>query len=515
MGASCVGKLSRMSDEQINNNPRKRLIHSALFSSLSWFLPITLTFIATPIVMKGLGNEQYGLYNLILSFVSYSFSFGVGRAVTKYVAEYRSSGKNEEISEIITASFWFSIVLSLIGGLIIVIFSKPIVADILQINPELQDLAIKSLYIACTTIAFLMIGQVFQAVLQGIHRFDRISLLITISGFLLNIGNIILVFSGFSFFALVLWNLFLTALNSFFYYFLARKYLPETKIGFRIGKKTARLVLSYGSGVIGYQIFSNALLIFEKSWITRNLGAENLTFYVVPMTLVLYMHAFISSIVLVIFPVMNELQNQREQLLQLYQRATKIVISTVVFIVLTLICSSKVLLTLWISSEFAEKSATLMIVLTLSFSVFSITCIIWQMAESFGHPRFNTLISMIWFAVSVPLMVWLIFPAGLFGTAIGRLIGHFITIPFIFYGEKRFLGEIQWRFWGNLIFVLGMAAGVAVLVESLMFYFFEANWLILITGGFFGAIGYGLTLLVLKLFTNEEIDLIRGIIVRK
>ena len=504
-----------MSDEIIINNPRKRLIHNAFFSSLGWFLPILLTFVATPIVVKGLGYEQYGIYALILGFVNYSFTFGVGRAVTKYVAEYRSTGENEKISKVISISFWFSIVLSLIGGLIIIVFSEPIVADILQINTELHDLAVKSLYIACTTIGFLMIGQVFQAVLQGVHRFDRVSILITVSGFLLNIGNIALVFSGFGFVALVLWNLFLTAVNSIIYYILAKKYLPETRIGFGFEKKTVRLVLSYGSGVIGYQIFANALLIFERSWITRNLGAENLTFYVVPMTFALYMHAFIGSIVLVIFPVMSELQNEREKLLQIYRRATKVIISAVVFIVLTLICSSKMFLTLWISREFADKSASLMIVLTLSFSVFSITCIIWQMAESFGHPRFNALIAFIWLAVSAPLMAWLIFPAGLLGTAIGRLSGHFITLPFIFYGEKKFLGEIQWRFWGRLSLIVGIAAVVAAFIEGFMFNFFEPNWLILIVGGFLGAISYGGMLLALKFFTSEEIELLRGIVFRK
>ncbi len=504
-----------MSEEIISKNPRKSLIYNAFASSLGWFLPIILTFVATPFVVKGLGYEQYGIYALILGFVGYSFTFGVGRAVTKYVAEYKSAGKSEKISEIISASFWFSIILSLTGSLLIIIFAKPIVADVLQINNELQDLAIKSVYIACSTISFLMIGQVFQAVLQGIHRFDRVSMLITFSGFLLNLGNILLVFSGFGFVTLLFWNLFLTVLNSFIYYVLAKKYLPEIAINFRLKKETVRLVLSYGSGVIGYQIFANALLIFERSWITRNLGAENLTFYVVPMTLALYMHAFISSVVSVIFPVISELQNEREKLLKLYQRATKIVVSTVVFISLTLICSSKMFLTLWINSEFAEQSAPVLVALVLSFSVISILCIVWQLAEGFGHPRFNAIISFLWFIFSVPLMIWLIFPLGNFGSSIARLSGHLITLPFIFIGEKKFLGEVQWNFWTKIIFSVGTATILASILETLIFSNFEANWLILITGSFFGVLIYGLSLLVLKFFSNEEIDLLWGILIKK
>ena len=122
-----------MSDQQIAANPRKSLIYNAFASSLGWFLPIVLTVVATPIVLKGLGDEKYGIYQLILGFVSYSFTFGVGRAVTKYVAEYRISGQKEKISEIISVSFFLSIILSLAGSSVIIIFAELIIADVLQI----------------------------------------------------------------------------------------------------------------------------------------------------------------------------------------------------------------------------------------------------------------------------------------------------------------------------------------------------------------------------------------------
>ena len=504
-----------MSDTAVINIPRKSLIYNAFASSLGWFLPIILTVIATPIVVRGLGYEQYGIYALIIGFVGYSFTFGVGRAVTKYVSEYRSTGQNEKISEIISASFWFSIILSIFGSFVIVLFSNQIVADILQIKPELHDSAIKSLYIASSTIAFLMIGQVFQAVLQGIHRFDRVSLLITLSGFAVNIGNILLVYSGFSFISLLFWNLFLTALNSLIYYFVVKAYLPEFKIKLKLRKEAVRIILNYGSGVIGYQIFANALLIFERSWITRNLGSENLTFYVVPMTLALYMHAFVSSIVTVIFPVISELQNQPERLLELYQRATKIIFSIVIFMTLTIICSSRIFLTLWLGQDFADKSAPILIALVLSFSVISILCIVWQLAEGFGNPQFNTIIAFVWFAVCIPLMIWLIFPLGNFGSAIGRLIGHLITVPFILIGEKKFLGKIQWVFWSKLILIVGIAGIVTVVCEIVIFYSYSPSWMIFISGSISGGFVYLAVLGLLKFFTQYEKDLFFSIMRKK
>ena len=76
-------------------------------------------------------------------------------------------------------------------------------------------------------------------------------------------------------------------------------------------------------------------MLFERGWVIRQLGEENLTYYVVPMQLSFYIHAFISSIVLVVFPLASELKNNPEKLLRLYLKASKIVCFFVVFMATT------------------------------------------------------------------------------------------------------------------------------------------------------------------------------------
>ena len=71
-----------------------------------------LAFFSTPIIFKGLGNENYGIYVLILVFSGYSFNFGIGRAVTKYVSEYRAKNKIQEAMKLVASTFYISIFLS-------------------------------------------------------------------------------------------------------------------------------------------------------------------------------------------------------------------------------------------------------------------------------------------------------------------------------------------------------------------------------------------------------------------
>lgn len=501
--------------EEINNipvNQNTRLIKNAFFNLLSWFLPIIITIFGTPVIVKNLGYEQYGLYVLLLGFVNYSFTLGIGRLVTKYVAEYNSQNRNDKISDIISNTLWVSILIGLLGIFLIAIFAEFIVKDILQVSEIHHKSALWGLYIAGVSISFIMVGQVFQSALQGFHRFDKISILITVTGFLLTIGNIVLSTFGIKFEGLLVWNLTVSALNCLFYFITAKHYSPDFKLILGFKRETVGLILNYSTGLIGYQIFSNIILIFERSWVTRKFGSENLTYYVIPMMIAIYLHAFIGTFVNVIFPVFSELQNQSEKLLKLYRRSTKIVYTIIMFAATSIICAGDLFLTLWFNKEFANNSSRILIFHTLSFSIYGFLVIIWQLSEGFGHPRFNALISLIWLSASIPLMIILGNQYGIIGVAVSRFIGNFITLPFILIGEKQFLGKVQWDFWKQFIWKMSVTIFFTATMEIICFKYLPISWLTLFFGGFIGFAVYAAGLLLTKYFTDDELELVKNLL---
>jgi O-antigen/teichoic acid export membrane protein len=256
---------------------KSRVVRNGVYSALSWLLPIILAFVATPIVVHGLGTEQYGLYALVLGFISYSFTFGVGRIAAKYVAEFRASGEPDKISESVSATFWFSLLIALLGVTLVALTARLIVVDVLFIPEEHQGVAVSAIYLACVTILFTMLSQVFQYVLQGVHSFDRYLLLTNVAGVLLNFGSIGLVWLGYGVEALVAWNLVVVVLIGLLFYWNARRLLPELTFRTDIRSGIWTSVVKYGGSIILYQIFGNLILIFERAWIVRNFGSESLT----------------------------------------------------------------------------------------------------------------------------------------------------------------------------------------------------------------------------------------------
>ena len=492
----------------------KSIFRNVVYGSLTWFLPLIMSFIATPVIVRSLGNNDYGIYALVLGFISYSFTFSFGRAITKYIAEYRVSGETDKISDVISATFFINIVVGLAGVVTTVLLAGWLVRDVFKIEPAAQQKSITAIYLASAIIFLWMFNQVFTSILQGIQRFDVYSKIFTASSFVLTSGNLALAYSGFGLISLLIWNVSVLCIFFAVYFFSARRLLPEFHIKFRFSRETLRLVLRYSAGIVGYQVAANILLLFERGWITQQLGTESLTYYVVPMSLGLYLHGFVTSLVLVIFPLASELNNQRDKLLRLYLKATKVICMIIVFVVATVMVQSHNFLQLWMGDNFAEHSSVLLMLHITCFSMLAIMSITWQMTEGLGFPQFNALTTAISTIIGVSLMLVLIGSFGTVGVAAARLAGMGTIFFSIFVVEKWFFKKVQLRFWVGLAINLIIAAVSAVVVEYLIVRSLPVSWPVLVLSVAFGGSMYCLVLWFLNFVTSDEKLLIRQVFSR-
>ena len=500
--------------EKKHTETSRSIARNVLYGFSTFVLPLGLSFVATPILIANLGRQNYGIYMLVLGTVGFSFIFSFSRAITKYIAEYRAGGENEKIPNLISVAFLVNLVIGLACVLIICLAAKWLVSNVLKIEPAAQPEAVIALYIASSLIFLAMLSQIFTAILQGIHRFDIYSKIFNLNNIALLSGSIILAVSGFGMLSLLLWNLIVTGIICLMFAKGAKSALPEFKLGLSFQTATLKLLVGYSVGNIAYQILSNFLLLFERGWITRQFGAENLTYYIVPMTLTMYIHGFISSLMLVIFPLASELKNNPEKLLRLYLTATKTVCFFVIFLGTTLIVENKFFLTLWLGAEFADKTALLLIIHTITFSLAAMLAVSWQMTEGLGYPNYNCFIFVINLVISLLLMIGLTESYGNIGVAIGRLAGFAVMFFSTFYVEKWFFGRIQREFWLKLLSILAVSAIFSAVVEKLIISNFALNWLTFVVANLIGGIIYCVVLWLLGFVSEDEKLLLRRVFSR-
>jgi O-antigen/teichoic acid export membrane protein len=288
--------------EKKQSETSKSIFRNVIYGFSTWVLPLGLSFFATREIVKSLGDLDYGIYVLVMGFVGYSFNFSFGRAITKYIAEYRASGEQEKIPDLISSAFFINFIVGIFSVSTICFLAGWLVSYVLEIDTELQSKAIVALYIASAIIFVSMLNQIFNSILQGIQRFDVYSKIFNLNNLAIIAGNLFLAISGYKLISLFIWNLSVTSVSCVIFAIYAKKLVPEFKLKFDLVPETLKLILKYSSGVIAYQIASNFLLLFERGWIAKQLGVESLTYYVVPMMLAIYIHSFVSSLILFIFP---------------------------------------------------------------------------------------------------------------------------------------------------------------------------------------------------------------------
>lgn len=482
----------------------RSVARNVMYGSLAWVSMLGLNLIAIPVIVGSLGNHDYGIYALVLGFIAYSFTFNSGRAITKYVAEYRVSGESGKIRDVISASFFLNIAIGACGVTVMCLLAGWLVRTVFGIEPADQEKTIIAMYLASGIIFVTMLSQIFSSVLQGIQRFDVYSKILTVNGLILTSGNLVLAYMGFGLLGLLAWQFLVIVFFCIVFAYASKRLLPEFGISLGVERATLWLVLKYSAAIVGYQILANVLLLFERGWITQKLGTESLTAYVVPMSIGLFLQGFISSLVMVVFPLASELKDEREKLLKLYQKATKIIGLIIVFVVATIAIQSDLFLSLWMGEDFAHRSANLLVFHIICFGLISMMSISWQMTEGIGYPQFNAVTTGICSTIGIVLMLLLTAQHGNAGVAAARLTG-FGTIFFsIFVVEKWFFKKVHGRFWLSLGATLGAAALAAGVIEFLVTAYLPRSWPTLIGSVVFGGVVYCLALWVLEFVTADE-----------
>lgn len=82
-----------------DNKPIK---YGAIISYVGILLNIAISFLYTPWMIRKIGVSDYGLYSLILSFISYFIlDFGLSQAIQRFIAKYRAENNEDKVAKMV------------------------------------------------------------------------------------------------------------------------------------------------------------------------------------------------------------------------------------------------------------------------------------------------------------------------------------------------------------------------------------------------------------------------------
>jgi O-antigen/teichoic acid export membrane protein len=155
------------------------LARNTIWNLLGQIIPIFAGIVTIPIIVRGLGVERFGILSLAWVVVGYFslFDLGIGRALTKFVADKLGAGEVHEIPSLAWTALLLMFVLGVVGTLIIAVISPWLVYHALKVSQPLQPETLRGFYWLAASIPIVTTTAGFRGLLEALQRFRVVNMI--------------------------------------------------------------------------------------------------------------------------------------------------------------------------------------------------------------------------------------------------------------------------------------------------------------------------------------------------
>lgn len=416
-----------------------------MFSSLlGYAVPMVISMVTTPIVLKALGITAYGLVSLVNVIIGYLtvMDMGLDLPITKYLAEDRAKVDNESANLMLNNALQLYFIIGLFGMLVIIFTSNYFATTVFKVPHEMLSDAVKVFQLA--GIGFL--GSVAmswgRAVSMGVQRFEithGVSIFTNITGVFLGLFMIHL---GYGVVGFVFMRVFLSLFAGLGYWLFARHLLPFYSFKFGFDRNTLLRIRGYvGYGALN-RLISGLVSGLDKTLISAWLGMAAAGIYSIPFMLVSSLGYMISYMLGFLLPISSELHSigELEKLREIFIRSTRFLTALTSMIFIPILIFGDLFITLWVGAETGFKTKNVLMLLALSgvFSTLFISLsnnIIVGIGRIKQFTQYCTIRALV---LSIGCY-FLIKPFGIEGAGIALLLANLVDLFFLIIVLKNYL----------------------------------------------------------------------------
>lgn len=406
-------------------NPSK-IVFDSISNFVGILLPFAIALVAVPLAIKGLGEERYGLLSIIWVILTYLslLDFGVSKASSKFLAEYYGKSNKTEVTRIIHATSIFAILIGLLVGVVMMLVT-PWIVDLLSFSTlEQSKEARDSLFIVSAALPLLFLGTSLRGAMEASRRFHAVNIGLVIT------NSLSYAIPAFSYLApvslpeIILAIVIIRSLSVVYYGFLVvRQYAITSFWSQNLGSEISRM-LRYGSWITVTSVISPLLVYVDRIFIGAMLPLNFVAYYSVPYDLVNRIRIFPQALLKTLFPEFSQLhaENRPGEIIVLLQTATRTLLLIVGITGIVLSVYAEDILSLWLGTGLALKSAAVMTVFGVGFIINAVAFLPFNYLQSIGRPDIPAKLHLIEFPVYLILLFFFTQSAGIIGTAIAWLI---------------------------------------------------------------------------------------------
>jgi O-antigen/teichoic acid export membrane protein len=382
--------------------------------------PLASALIAVPLLIHHLGTERFGVLSLAWMVIGYFslFDFGLGRAITKLVAERLGNGRDEENPALVWTGLCLLGGVGVFSALLIALLTPWLTGGTLRIPAALVDESRAAFYILAGSVPLVVTTVGLRAVLDAHHRFDlgnMIRLPLGLWTFLSPLA--VLPFSH----SLrdIVWVLLVGRIAALFAHIWACYHIrPDLFRSRALRKDAVHALVSFGGWITVSNIVSPVMLYFDRFLIGATLSVAAVAYYTTPYEVVTRFGLVPDAIISVLFPTFAALlYSNNARAVETFDRAMRGLI-LIIFPVCLLVCTLAYdALALWISTGFSEKSFRVAQWLAAGLLCNAVARLPYAVVQAAGKARYTALLHLTELPLYLALLWGMVTNFGIVGAA--------------------------------------------------------------------------------------------------
>lgn len=413
-----------------------QIIRNILSNWGSFAIGAVVQFLMMPFLIHRLGDTQYGIWALIMSFTGFLglFDFGVSGSVVKYVAEFKAKKDNDSLNRICSSAYY----VFLAAGALVFLASVAMAFGFIQNFKIPQEEISNSRWV--TLIVGLQIGLtlpfgLFTGYMRGVQRYDHVAGISLAILFVRSLFIVALVLIGYRLVAIALAHLISTVAGGTIRAIYVFRTNPNLRLRPSLINRDTLVMVSRYSFLL-FLYFMATRLVFSAGSLVIGyyLTAAAITFWSIPQRLVDELRVVIMSTG-VLQPTVSHLnaQGQAMKVHKVLVNGTKYSMMVVLPIAVAYLVLGDVFISLWMGPKYATACYGVLVVLTFAVTANISQFMPKQILQGIAKHGSMAYVTILEAAANIILSIVLVRKYGIIGVAIGTLVpmlcANLIVIP--------------------------------------------------------------------------------------
>jgi O-antigen/teichoic acid export membrane protein len=403
----------------------KRLTRNVMWNLLGTGLPLLVAIVAIPPLVNGMGTARFGVLTIAWMVVGYFslFDLGLGRAMTKLVAERIGNGEYEHIPALVWAAMALMTILGVLGAVVISGFSPWLVWNLLEIPGDLRSETLTAFYLLAISIPIVISTTGLRGILEAHQRFGLVNIVRVPLGAITYLGPVAVLPYSNALPSMVLALVAARVVSWAAYFTICISLYPDLRRRRKLDPDLMRQLLTFGGWMTVSNVVGPLLLYLGRLLLAVVVSVEAVAYFSTPYEVVRNLLIIPAVFVSALFPAFSQhFQRSPEKVLYLYRKSMFYVLCAMLPLAVVTYLFAKTGLAWWINDEFSANGYRVAQFLVVGVFINSFGHVSQALIQAYGRPDLTAKLHVAEFIAYVPYLWWLTAAYGIDGAAVAWTI---------------------------------------------------------------------------------------------